>query len=81
MFCFPGCTLAETNIAPENRPSEKETDIPTIHFQGRALSFKEGKSGPIMMIDQLAEIWEFSQVMWCKGSGNENPKMAERIQV
>ena len=26
-------TLPETNIAPENRPSAKETDIPTIHFQ------------------------------------------------
>ena len=33
----PGCiftTLPETNIAPENRPSQKETSIPTIHFQG-----------------------------------------------
>ena len=27
-------TLPETNIAPENRPSQKETSIPTIHFQG-----------------------------------------------
>ena len=26
-------TLPETNIAPENRPSQKETRIPTIHFQ------------------------------------------------
>ena len=26
-------TLAETNIAPENRSSQKETSIPTIHFQ------------------------------------------------
>ena len=26
-------TLPETNIAPENRPSEKETSIPTIHSQ------------------------------------------------
>ena len=25
-------TLPETNIAPENRPSQKETNIPTIHF-------------------------------------------------
>ena len=23
-----------TNIAPENDPSQKETSIPTIHFQG-----------------------------------------------
>ncbi len=26
-------TLPETNIAPEKRPSQKETSIPTIHFQ------------------------------------------------
>ena len=25
-------TLPETNIAPENRSSQKETNIPTIHF-------------------------------------------------
>ncbi len=29
----PFTTLPETNIAPENRPSQKETSIPTIHFQ------------------------------------------------
>ena len=27
-------TLPETNIAPENGPSQKETSLPTIHFQG-----------------------------------------------
>ena len=27
------CTLPKTNIAPENGPSQKETSIPTIHFQ------------------------------------------------
>ena len=26
-------TLPETNIAPENRVSQKENNIPTIHFQ------------------------------------------------
>ncbi len=26
-------TLPETNIAPENRPSQKEISISTIHFQ------------------------------------------------
>ena len=26
-------TLPKTNIAPENRPTQKETSIPTIHFQ------------------------------------------------
>ena len=35
-------TLPETNISPENRPSQKESSIPTIHFQGQAASFREG---------------------------------------
>ena len=26
-------TLPETNIAPENRPSQKESSNPTIHFE------------------------------------------------
>ena len=26
-------TLPETNIAPQNMPSQKETSIPTVHFQ------------------------------------------------
>ena len=35
-------TLPKTNIAPENRPSQKETNIPTIHFQVRAVGLREG---------------------------------------
>ena len=32
-------TLPETNSSPpENRPSQEETSIPTIHFQVRAVS-------------------------------------------
>ena len=27
------CTIPDTNIAPENAPSQKETSIQTIHFQ------------------------------------------------
>ena len=27
-------TLPTTNIAPESRPSQEETHLPTIHFQG-----------------------------------------------
>ena len=27
----------ETNVAPENRPSQKESSLPTIHFQVRAV--------------------------------------------
>ena len=29
----PVTTLPKTNIAPEIRPSQKETSIPTTHFQ------------------------------------------------
>ena len=36
-------TLPETNIAAENRVSQKETSIPTIHFRGY-VSFREGGS-------------------------------------
>ena len=31
------CTLPKFNIAPENRPSQKESSIPTIHFSGAML--------------------------------------------
>ena len=41
---FHPFTLPKTNIVPENRPSQKGTSIPTIHFQVRAVSFREGKS-------------------------------------
>ena len=30
------------NIAPENRHSQKEASLPIIHFQVRAVSFREG---------------------------------------
>ena len=36
-------TLPKTNMVPENRPSQKEIHLPTIHFQVRAVSFREGK--------------------------------------
>ena len=32
-------TVPETNIAPENRPSQKETSIPTHPFSGAILVF------------------------------------------
>ena len=38
--CIPSLKL--TVKAPENRPSQKETSIPTIHFQVRTVSFREG---------------------------------------
>ena len=40
IILFP-FTLPETDIAPENRQSQKETSIPTSHFQGY-VSFREG---------------------------------------
>jgi len=36
-------TLPETNITLENKPSRKEIYLPTIDFQGQAVSFREGK--------------------------------------
>ena len=36
-------TLPKTNIAPENRPSQKES-LPAIHFQVRTVSFGEVKA-------------------------------------
>ena len=36
-------TLPQTNMAPENRVAQKEIHLPTIHFQVRAVSFREGK--------------------------------------
>ena len=33
-------TLPETSIAPENRPSQKETHLPTPVFQVRTVSFR-----------------------------------------
>ena len=35
-------TLPYTNVAPENRPSQKETHLPTLVFQVRTVSFSEG---------------------------------------
>ena len=34
-------THLKFNIAPENRPSQKESSTPTIYFQGRTVSFRE----------------------------------------
>ena len=40
-------TLPETSIyAPENRPSQKESSLPTMHFQERTVSFREGNILP-----------------------------------
>ena len=40
---FTSLPILKTNIAPENRPGPKrKCHLPTIHFQGRAVSFREG---------------------------------------
>ena len=36
-----GNSLPETNIAPEDRPSQKDNSLPTINFQVRAVRFRE----------------------------------------
>ena len=40
MLIFRGVT--KNNIASENEPSQKEASIPTIHFQVRTVSLREG---------------------------------------
>ena len=35
-------TLPETNTSPQKMASQKEISLPTIHFQVRTLSFREG---------------------------------------
>ena len=35
-------TAVNSQFAPENRPSQKEISVPTIHFQVRTVSFREG---------------------------------------
>ena len=56
-----GTTLPQTNIAPEHRPS-KEISIPTIHFQVRTVSFREGvyiyiETTPFITIVFVAHFW------------------------
>ena len=46
VFFFLWITLPKTNIEPANRPFEKESSLPTMHFQMRAVSFREGIVDP-----------------------------------
>ena len=50
---FGVCTLPETNISPENRPSQEEISISTIHFQVQTVSFRfrEGRLGACLNPD------------------------------
>ena len=51
-------TLPKSNIAPENKSSQKESSIPTIHFQVRAVSFREGMY--LIMLD----FWSVYKMKW-----------------
>ena len=51
-------TLTETNMTPENRPSQKESNLPTIHFQG-LVSFMEGIQSQKMSKNATATKWGF----------------------
>ena len=42
-FVYLPTTLPETNIAPASKLPQKETHLPTIHFQVRTVSFRERK--------------------------------------
>ncbi len=37
-------TLPKTKISPENRPTNRKCHLPTIHFRGRAVTFRERTS-------------------------------------
>ena len=57
-----GITLPKTNSSPpENRPSQQKTSIPTIRFQVRTASSREGIYG--MEGLQYNSIWAFPQMV------------------
>ena len=39
----PSILLPSLNIAPENRPPQNESSLPTIYFQVRAVNFQGGR--------------------------------------
>ncbi len=65
-------TLPETNIAPENRPSQKEISIPTIHFWGQTFGFREGPFNPIgsMGLVYLPDIYHTKNIKINQMSAN-----------
>ena len=50
---FTGVTVPETNIAPANRPSQKETNLPTIHFQVLWVCHPYPWSYPTLLVEGL----------------------------
>ena len=63
-------TLPETNIAPANRVSHKESHLPTNHFQERTVSFR-GSYFPVIwgLYEILASIPMNPSVYWNVMSG------------
>ena len=62
-------TLPKTNIALENRPSQRETSIPTIHFQVRAVSFSWVDDHPLLYGNNRSlHIWHICHVQSKKKS-------------
>ena len=78
-------TLPETNIAPENRPFQKETSIPTIHFQVRNVSFRVDNTHefPMALRDAPLEVLAVSEVEAAallndEGGSQQSPVMHRR---
>ena len=70
IFFVDGVTLPEINIAPENRPSQKESSLPTIHVL--VLCFREG-SGTMMVSSSWIPIPRPATLSW-NGSRMEHGK-------
>ena len=78
-------SLKLTVKAPENRPSQKEFHLPIIHFQGRFVSFREGRTkkhrNHFWIIDLPMAI---SENMWGVISGKQHlsspPKRIEQVR-
>ena len=49
-------THQKTNIVTENRSSQKEFHLPTIHFQGQFVSFREANFGETIILYHLERI-------------------------
>ena len=62
-------TLLETNIVFAKRPSQKETSLPTIYFQVRNVSFREGRRFIRGVLNSFAKgkiskSWFFHHLRW-----------------
>ena len=81
---FP--TLTKTNVAPENRPSQKETSIPTIHFQVRTVGFSAGNPAKTPVENSkegrsLEKNWDASKNLVQVGMKNGGVREFKQLQV